>query len=466
LKYSEIASQVFVEYMRANYPDTSDDKIREIAKNAGAKNIYHSNLLTASENGIFSPMKNGQESQNDILRQGSSSDLANYLASYNVVDDKLASSFILPNNGLKNGQIPIIINYAMAENILGIKPLANSASDQAKYDQIAEIREKISELSINVCYRNSSSVNNFQNAINDNQDPTANLQYNLNLNCLESAIASDSRTADQKISYEQQQKIVQNLPSYIAPKTQILTLKVVGLMPNSPTINGDNAEQFLKNLASSTLDTTNGSPVVPRELFAKNVLASDQKLFANPPENTSVVVGNDSFIVEFGSAESLRDFIAKYNCGSDYCAKDLSLKIQSFSNNAAAISDISEFFAKILVGVFFAILLLSVALIYLVVNRILSDSRKETAVFRAIGYSRADVAQIYLTYIFIFSLIISVLVIVIVLAATFFAKMIFEPKLSLFFAIFLPIFATGILASVVPIIINTRRSPLKNLRAE
>lgn len=39
-KYSEITNQLFIEYMKTNYPDVSDVKIHEIVKNSGAKNIY------------------------------------------------------------------------------------------------------------------------------------------------------------------------------------------------------------------------------------------------------------------------------------------------------------------------------------------------------------------------------------------------------------------------------------------
>lgn len=489
LKYSEITNQLFIEYMKTNYPDVSDVKIHEIVKNSGAKNIYRLSGTVAADNGVFSPIKDGRELQDDVIRSGGSSKLANYLSGFGIFDDDIVKSFILPDNGLKSGQIPIVINYATAEELLNVKPLPNSANNQMKYDRAKQIREKISSIEIKVCYRNSGSIADLQTAINTNQDSTKKLQYELNLSCSEPKISSDTRDADEKVYDLAAQKLVKNSANYVAPKTKILTFKVVGLMPDASANNTDGAEQLLKNLASSTFDTPQGgSPVIPRDLFAKNVSVEDQELFANLPESISVLVGSDSFIVEFNSADALRSFIAKYNCAQDYCGKDLSLNIQSFSNNAAAISDISGLFAKILLGAFFTVLFFAIILIYIVVNRVLSDSRKETAVFRAIGYSRVDIAQIYFTYIFIFSLIVSSLVIIILLSAISITKTVFEPQISLFFTNFFmifprksfsliefspiifivlfPVFITGIIASMLPILINTRRSPLKNLRTE
>ena len=80
LKYSEITNQLFIEYMKTNYPDVSDVKIHEIVKNSGAKNIYRLSGTVAADNGVFSPIKDGRELQDDVIRSGGASKLANYLS--------------------------------------------------------------------------------------------------------------------------------------------------------------------------------------------------------------------------------------------------------------------------------------------------------------------------------------------------------------------------------------------------
>ena len=187
-------------------------------------------------------------------------------------------------------------------------------------------------------------------------------------------------------------------------------------------------------------------------------------------------------------SEDLRNFIKNVSCESEYCGPEVSLKAEAFSNNSAIISDAKKY----AMNVFLWILLVSSAvislIIYIVINRIMADSRKETAVFRAIGYSRFEISQIYITYIALFAIIAGILITIISAGAIFFIKNIYEPQISLYFTNFfalnkaeyftivdfsalillivIPIFVIGLIAATIPLIINTRRSPLKNLRSE
>ena len=201
-----------------------------------------------------------------------------------------------------------------------------------------------------------------------------------------------------------------------------------------------------------------------------------------------ILFGSDAYIAEFSTADEMREFIKDVDCASEYCGPDVSLKVETFSNNAAIIYDTKNYAMNIFLWVLLASSVVIALLIYIVINRILADSRKETSVFRAIGYSRFEISQIYIMYIALFSSIVSILTTIISAVVVMAVKSIYEPQASLYFTNFfaldqtkdfvivdfsilipligVPVFVIGIIASIIPLIINTHRSPLKNLRAE
>jgi ABC-type antimicrobial peptide transport system permease subunit len=122
------------------------------------------------------------------------------------------------------------------------------------------------------------------------------------------------------------------------------------------------------------------------------------------------------------------------------------------------------------------------------IGRTIADGRKESAVFRAIGARRGDIARIYSTYTLLLSLrivlfaaffgIVSALALNMMLwhDATIGAQLAFgasNPKLEFHFIGFgswyLPIIVAviigvGLLAMVIPLLRNSRRSPINDMR--
>lgn len=194
---------------------------------------------------------------------------------------------------------------------------------------------------------------------------------------------------------------------------------------------------------------------------------------------------NKIAILEFSNIDELRKIIKEKGCTDGGCGD---IVATPFGTQIMMIDEFSKVFGDFLKYVLIGVVILTSIMIYVVVNRIMHDSRKETAVFRAIGFSQFDILQIYVSYLMIYSAIVAVLTTGVVFVVEIVVRTIFEPKFNEFlmylFAlddkpnfeimrfspivllIFVAIFAVGLIASSLPLIVNTRRSPLKNLRSE
>ena len=124
------------------------------------------------------------------------------------------------------------------------------------------------------------------------------------------------------------------------------------------------------------------------------------------------------------------------------------------------------------------------------IGRMISDSRRETAVFRAIGFKRTDISLIYSVYTLIVSLLIGLVAMTIgsissllisqrfdrsltARAITILSSNDFTKKFTLFGVnyshvglIVLAIVIVGLISIAVPLMRNVRRNPIKDMRDE
>ena len=124
------------------------------------------------------------------------------------------------------------------------------------------------------------------------------------------------------------------------------------------------------------------------------------------------------------------------------------------------------------------------------VGKIIADSRRETAVFRAIGAKRLDIAQIYLTYTMFIAFLISVVSIALGWAVALYVQSRYGETATVeaivsfnsqdlnreFMLVGLNareiimligvIFAGSMLSAVLPLLTNLRRNPIRDMRDE
>ncbi len=503
------ARQALQEYLAA-HPQPDIAKFTEVSKPYKPKAIYSAKPFSLDPNGgQLQVLKDGQESfdlQAANGKGGGSSDPINsFIGSWSAMSSGLLKPFILPGQNLRissDGSIPIIIPRGAAEQILKLKALPSSATAQDRLDRTKEIRTKAPDVTFSVCFRNSSSSSLVQQAVATKQEIEKNkskkdyrkpdLIYGLPTEaCGVAPITRDVRSKEQKTQDAKQQEFDQ-LFGTPAPVQGTLHFRIVGIVPDADYSSAFGVGQILRSLVTSTLGS---GWYMPSDQIASNPLLT--KLFTTK----SIFGSADRYFAEFSSAASARSFIEKENCSVDYSklgaatdplsyclAKNRPFSINPYGSNSLALETVKKNFGK-----FFRIAALAVSAIAAIimmgtVGRMIADSRRETAVFRAIGAKRFDIAQIYIIYAVCLSLLISLFAIVVGLTLalvangrwsegitlqaltaynaqdldkTFSLYAFYPPDLLLLIGLSL---AAGLLSAVFPLFRNLRRNPIRDMR--
>ena len=200
-------------------------------------------------------------------------------------------------------------------------------------------------------------------------------------------------------------------------------------------------------------------------------------------------------IYEFASADQARSFDRATRCeGSskdkDLCADGISNFVMPFGSNSIVLDEVRQQITPIIWYALLGVVGVAAFILMLTISRTIADSRKESAVFRALGATRLDIAQIYLTYTLLLAGLIALFAIFAGLVAAAVVNNAFSADLSVtaryvisprdlslefkLFALNLPalaltvasIIAAALLASLVPLLRNTRRNPIKDMRDE
>lgn len=129
-------------------------------------------------------------------------------------------------------------------------------------------------------------------------------------------------------------------------------------------------------------------------------------------------------------------------------------------------------------------------IIWSMVGRMISDSRRETAVFRAIGAKRIDIASIYILYTLLVALQIIIVAVVIAVTAVLTLNVMYGHEASIYatiaYGVFtshstfsflgfglpytlyvaLGVFGISLVALLIPLLRNIRRNPINDMREE
>ncbi|MNI51476.1 FtsX-like permease family protein [compost metagenome] len=150
-------------------------------------------------------------------------------------------------------------------------------------------------------------------------------------------------------------------------------------------------------------------------------------------------------------------------------------------------SVLSQRIARVL---FPAVLSLALIIIFITMARVIMDSRRETAVFRALGAKRIDIVAIYVVYSLMIATLIIIFSTILGFGSAFALSQLYAPAITEYARVAYGVFDTAlqftffsipwytlllIVASIVlvsliallqPLIRNVRRSPLSDMRQE
>lgn len=495
--------QAFNEYI-ATLP-SSRQKLNELNEKYNAIKSYDVSYTS----GYYDSMKMITEDKGEIFdkspdysQNGSSVDL-NFGWVY--MDQSITTPFMLPENQIvkqsDKSMVPIIAPIEKVESALGLKKIANNATSVEKLNRLTYIRDNAEKATFSVCYRNSVSKAQIQSAIDteklinenknnkDFQKPS--LIYGLpddSKTCAPAKIISDTRTKAEKAIADKQNQFAAMFGQEIEPVQQKISFRTVGLSPNGFSADSfSGVSSLIMTIAGSTLE---GKWVIPKQTFDSMPNKNDYSIIFPITENSvkSKEINYDSvsMTVEFSSAADVKKFVDENGCGSMYC--DNQKSIIYFGVNSVLIEDIKKQVINILGYITLVISVIAGVIMMGMTGRVIGDSRRETAVFRAIGAKRSDIGLIYLSYTFMLSVIIAGLSLIIGLIASILIDSYASPEATVqahlsyiftddtirfsFIGLWIEaililvcvVILTGLIGTILPLLRNLARSPIKDMR--
>lgn len=496
------AAKAAVKEYLAQHPLIGDKELHKAADSFRPIAFYDSKQYqNGFSGGQIQPLKNGQE--NFTSTQSSTQDpLDMFTSSWTSIDNQLIEPFVLPGQSLipsETGVIPLVIPFSAAESLLQINPLPNNASADATIKHVEKVRAKAANLTFDMCYRNQASANLIAATLSTQQEMERNkknadyqkpsLIYRLPSDaCGTPSIVADTRTAPEKTLSAKQVEL-DRMFGVDAPTQQKLHFAVVGISPDKKDGNATSVNQIIGSAVNSSLGY---GWYMPSSVEKQNPLVAE--LFS---EDAYYIGLGHSYYAEFASADSARNFINEKGCSvdsamrseNDTCAKDGKLfSLAAFGSNTVGLESLKQQFNKLYILVLIGIAVVASLVMSSMFGRIITDSRKETAVFRAIGAKRSDIAGIYLAYTTILSLMIVIVALVFGIGAAYIVSTTITPlataqalavygsqDTSMVFNLFQLnlkdivvisglILAVGYAASLFPLFKNVKRNPIRDMR--
>lgn len=493
---SPATKQAIIKYRQAHafkYPHESD--LKKAAAPYNPINFFDVNFLSP-KNGQLQVMKNGQEDF-DQSNSGPQSDPVFKGNGPYIMDHSLIAPFLFKSQPKSNTGAPLVMSYSDAEELLGFEPLKMNAPAKTVLAQVKRLNKKAEGYSFSACYRNSVSQQQINQAVSQMSMSQKELKqqpiiYGLPpaSSCAQAVVKQDNRTAAQKDFDKRQRQFNKEFGQVVNPAQQKINFYIAGLVPDT-NHNGpvNTADAILQNLLGSSLG---GMLAIPKNLYqqsaSKNVIS---KVLTEPD---SPLFGDfTGGYVEFANANDARNFIKNETCTTRYTGKCATKKhpfqLNAFGSNSLGLQDLRAKVSKVFKLAFLVIIVLAAIIMSAVVGRTITDSRRETAIFRAIGAKRSDISAVYLIYTICLSIFIAVFAIALGLIAAYVFDQMYHQTVTvqaeldygaatkgLVFHLFgwtnyiwlvaLACLVSGLLSIIWPLARNIRRNPINDLRSE
>ena len=506
---SPVAQSVLNEAAMEKFPMRTLDDFKTFAKKYNPTQIYSVESISAGD-GTYAEMLNGQE-------KFTTDDNVNLMSQPpdDIHEPVLAPSGLLTNFMLANhqweansGRIPVVVTQKRAATLTGYKAPSADASTSEKLNYVNELRKKVSGVTFEVCYRNSASTELIAQATtvakeieerkNDRTYTKPNLIYDTPdpASCGEATIKSDTRSAGEKLTANKYAEFARKFNPNYDPVQQKLTYEVVGVTPNGWSDTDVSFSMGAKDLITGLLMTQTFRFAIPAEMYDqitdKSAIQKALTISKVGENNNFALMSSGQYFAEFSSSTAARDFAKNESCQytmSGCEPVDKYFMLMPFGSNSIAIDEAKANTATALLWITGIVSALAAIIASLTIGRTIADGRRETSVFRAIGFKRLDIAQIYSTYTLllalltiIFTLIASTVVAVLINNALWlettlqaqlalgttdttqhFSYIGFTPKVLIVLAM---IVISGLLGMILPLIRNIRRNPIKDMRDE
>jgi len=425
---------------------------------------------------------------------------------YEFQDEQLLSRYISTTNTNNLKGIPVIVSAQEAASLFGkSKDVGKEPSDDnARAGWLKQVQEKLTNTTYQTCYRNSTEqtmLQKIQQDYADMQDSKNNKDYVKpdllyaypTTACGDITVQSDTRTQAEKDADTKQIDVEKRLGTYIAPAHQLVTYQIVGFIEATPYSNSSaNINSYLKNLLSYS--TLSMDAIIPQQLY--DTLPSSLKVddLAGQKNNQSYAAALESLatrIVAFNTIDQARQFMNDETCPSANTNCKKLFTADPYGSNYLILDQVGKLFEKVMLYSIPVILLLAITIIWFTMSRVMTDNRRETAIYRAMGATRPDIAAIYIAYTIIVAIRIAVTSLIIGLAVAWIINVSYgkqlsnvavssfgiqganTPTFSLFnlsspyiLLILVIIIIVCLIAVTYPLTRNVRRAPIRDMREE
>ena len=517
----------------AKLPRLTADAQWQFARARGA--VRQFSIQSIAANGMLNYMERGIESFDDKRQQNNQptplEEFKQQFGSITAIDQSLLGGYLLAGASAKPSEIPLIIRYQDAETLLGLKPLDKNANNDTQLARLKELRQKARQLTFSACYRNPASQEllqtakqQIQAAANQAKKPSADYvkpdhEYAMPSadSCAAPTVVKDNRSAEARRTEANQRYFDQTFGSAQPEPAQAkFTFRVVGLMPDgieaAQSDIGSFLQQFLSTRLSYTWIMPRGSMTTAAQTALESTIqtANNDQGGANRDETLA--------IYEFSNPNKARSYLAAASCGegnsggteiTDLSAQPEPAEVSKTQKSNKSIClpryvvfasptgsnslvnyDAMERLRPIIMWTFIGVTIIAAFILLIIISRTIADSRKESAVFRALGATRLDISQIYFVYTMIVALLTALFSITAGLIVVYIADNVFAGQITatlriamtpkdlattfrfwtidwmVIGAVALSIIAAAVLACLIPLIRNTRRNPIKDMRDE
>ncbi len=501
----------FDEYTRTATNKFSD--LQKVGRKYGATGYYivDKPSLIPSIPGQRFVQNNKEDFGDSDVKSGDSTTYGFYInsihnGSYSFTDQKLLSRYLLITSASDLKGIPVIVSAQEAASLfgakVGIEKEPQTASDKRVW--LTEIQAKLKGQTYQVCYRNSAELALLEKIQHDYAEMKINkntkdyqkphLIYDYPTEgCGNIVVKEDTRTVLEKQADAKNEEAQKKLGTYNAPYHRLLTFQIVGIkyaQPYADYTKGIN--EYVKSLLTSQNDysTTLDIPLqlydaLPNELKLDDI---QQEYDARVTQQASASEDFASRVLEFATVDSARAFLNNETCSNSETSCSKKFIAIPYGSNYLILDEIDKLFSRTVAIAFPSVLALAAIIIWFTVSRIMIENRKETAIYRAMGAKRRDTMTIYIVYIVLVALWIALVSIVLGTTCAFavdyfYGKSLTDiavaafgitnsaPLFSLFsfdspylIIVISSIFIIAIVASIQPLVRNTRRNPIRDMR--
>lgn len=495
-----LAKQATQEYI-VQHPLVGEADFQAAAKEYDAKAFYRNKWASIQNGNQVQILKDGKESfQDDLLSNKGNYDpngLDSFTSQWGAMSDDLLKTFISPGESLAtgaDGSIPIVVPYSAAQKFLKLKELPGSATAEERLERLKYTRTNLKNTTYEACYRNQTSGSLIENAKMAQREIAANknkkeykkpsLQYGFPTEpCGTVPIIRDVRTADEKKLAAKQLQFAEMF-GQPKPAQAKLKFRVVGMSPDVNLSNFSRIDQIFSSIVQSSLGS---GWFMPDSQLRSNPIVAElfpDSLMGQPP----------TYYAEFSTGAQVQKFIDERSC-FDYdfakCREDgRPFSIGPYGSNSIAVASLKAKANKFLNVAGIGVIILAAVIMMGTVGRMIADSRRETAVFRAIGAKRRDISAIYILYTILLSLLIAAFALVTGFLIASYLNDRFSAQLTAqalvaynaqdmsrvfttfgvnaldIMRIIGCVILAGLISAIIPLMRNIRRSPIRDMRDE